>query len=142
MRVREWVDYDPCSRKASMVAGCESCACRAEISRREEQPQEIDVDRPDAFVTFVVRLENTEHLSRVPEVVLWRSLTQGHSERSHLLVVTHQQDVANQYGVVPCLAIEDRELRHLLVLVGRRADESRVTVWPHRCACVPPARVA
>src|SRR6266849_4865764 len=33
--------------------------------QQEEQPQEIDVDRTDAFVTFVVRLENsfdTEHI--------------------------------------------------------------------------------
>src|SRR6266540_3902764 len=34
--------------------------------QQEEQPQEVDVDRADAFVTFVVRLENgLDHSSRV-----------------------------------------------------------------------------
>lgn len=41
--------------------------------QREEQPQQVYVDRTDAFVTFVVGLQNgfdTKHISlRIPSIV-------------------------------------------------------------------------
>ncbi len=43
----------------------------------------------------------------------------GKPERCHLLGVANQQNVADQHGVVPGLALDGRELRELCELFGR-----------------------
>jgi hypothetical protein len=47
----------------------------------------------------------------------------GQPERHHLLAVASQQDVANEHRVVPGLALDRREQRELLELVGRCRDK-------------------
>src|SRR5262249_33884778 len=51
----------------------------------------------------------------------------GQPERGHLLAVANQQDVANQYRVVPGLALDRWESRELRELVRGRPDKSQLT---------------
>jgi hypothetical protein len=47
-------------------------------------------------------------------------------ERSHLLAVANQQDIADQHWVIPGLPLDCRESRELPVLVGDRPDERQL----------------
>ena len=49
-------------------------------------------------------------------------------ERSHLRAVANQQDIADEHRVIPGLALDCRETRELLVLVGGRPDQRKLTV--------------
>src|SRR5262245_47364064 len=53
---------------------------------------------------------------------------EGQPERGHLLAVAGQQDVADQYRVVPGLALERPEPRELRELVRGRPDKSQLTL--------------
>ena len=53
---------------------------------------------------------------------------QGQPESDHLLAIANQQEVADQYRMVPGLAIERREPRELRELVGGRRNQSQLTV--------------
>ena len=46
------------------------------------------------------------------------SAREGQPERDHLLGVASQQDIADEYRVVPGLALDRREARELRELVG------------------------
>ena len=54
---------------------------------------------------------------------------EGQPERRHLLAVANQQDVANQYRVVPRLALDRRESRELSELVWAGCDERQLTFF-------------
>src|SRR3990172_12634598 len=53
---------------------------------------------------------------------------EGQPERGHFLAVPNEQEVANQYRVVPGLALDRREPRELPELVGGRIDERQLTL--------------
>src|SRR5215471_18287452 len=53
---------------------------------------------------------------------------EGQPERSHLLAVANQQDVAHQYRVVPGLALDRLEPRQLRELVRGRPDKSQLSL--------------
>src|SRR5436190_344152 len=52
----------------------------------------------------------------------------GQPECRHFLAVANQQHIADQYRMVPRLAVEHRESRDLGELIGRRLDQRQLTV--------------
>src|SRR5260370_12764145 len=66
----------------------------------------------------------------------WRSVPasaalRSQPERGHLLVVAYQQCVPDQHRMVPGLALDRRESRDLLELVGGRPDQRQLTLLRH-----------
>src|SRR5688500_6833720 len=57
---------------------------------------------------------------------LVRAAREGKPERGHLLAVADQQDVADQYRVVPGFALDCRELRDLRELAGGGLDQRQL----------------
>ena len=53
---------------------------------------------------------------------------EGQPECGHLLGVAYQQDVADHHRVVPGFALDRREPREFLKLVGGRRDQSQLTL--------------
>ena len=49
------------------------------------------------------------------------------AESNHFLAVTDEQDVPHDHRVVPGFSIQRRDLRELLVLVGRCAHQCNLT---------------
>ena len=68
----------------------------------------------------------------VREVGLARLVfTRARTCRGHLLAVADQQNVADQHGMVPRLAIDRLELCDLFELIDRRRDEHDIPVFGH-----------
>src|SRR5713226_6073850 len=69
-------------------------------------------------------VDSSEYPRQPPSVA-----REGQPERGHLLAVANQQDIADQRGVVPGLAVERREPRDLRELVGGRPDQRQLTLF-------------